>query len=138
REFWRCPAKGKDFSDLCGCFNPKSGITPPYEAWVVLKERKPPRKPPLPGLSPGDGDRGPTAQPDLIPPFPAIDAVIPPKPQSSGQLGDVLTITGHHLEGDSLDVVFTSPRLPAAITLPPEDGGTAEKISVQIPENDPD
>jgi hypothetical protein len=77
-----------------------------------------------------------TAQPDLTPPFPALESVRLPNKQPSARLGDVLTLTGHHLDGDSVNVRFTTPPLTAAIALTPAPGGTAAETTVQLP-NDP-
>jgi hypothetical protein len=71
----------------------------------------------------------------LTPPFPTLTSVRLPNDQPNGHLGDNLTLSGHHLEGDSLVVNFRHALLEDPIPIPVT-GGTAMEIAVQLP-NDP-
>jgi hypothetical protein len=123
-------------------FQTQYRVSAAYQVSVVLIESTRPAKTPLPVLTRGPGDEGAVAQPDLTPPFPTLEAVHPPNQQPSARLGDppdvpsdVLTLSGHHLEGDSVVVRFTNPRLAAPIQVAPLAGGTATEITVQLPDD---
>src|SRR5207244_4279127 len=104
-----------------------------YEASVVLIEGKYPARSPLPVLTRGPQDRGVFSQPDLTPPFPTLLAVTPPNQQPGAKLGDLVTIQGHHLDGDSVVVRFSNPRLRVTNDLTPQPGATATEIRVELP-----
>ena len=107
-----------------------------YEVSVVLIESTRAVRTPLPVLTRGEDDQGVSAQGNLIPPFPAFSEIILLNQQPSALLGDIVTINGHHLDGDTVEVRFRNPRLPTPIEVPILAGGTAVQITVQIP-NDP-
>jgi hypothetical protein len=69
----------------------------------------------------------------LISPFPTLDQVQLPNQQPSARLGDILTLTGHHLDGSNIGVQFNHPLWTAPLEVPPEPGGTAAQLSVKIP-----
>ena len=66
---------------------------------------------PLPVLTLGRNDRGVTAQPDLLPPYPALD---PDRmsPRTDVVVGTTLTLGGFHLQGpgDTAVVRFRAAR----------------------------
>ncbi|MGI8587622.1 MAG: DUF4255 domain-containing protein [Chloroflexia bacterium] len=126
----------EDTSKLWAGFQGQYRLSVAYEAAVVLIDSTRPIRTPLPVLSRGADDRGAISQADATAPFPAIEELKLPNPQNSVRPGDVLTITGRHLDGDKVVVRFTSTRLPAPIDLPPDAGSTAETINVTLP-NDP-
>ena len=108
-----------------------------YQASVVLVESTRPARSPLPVLTRGSDDRAPVAEPDPTapaPPFPILLAVTPPNRQPSARLGDLLEISGHNLDGDSVTVRFTHPLLTAPISLTPQPGSTATDLTVKIPD----
>jgi len=107
-----------------------------YEISVVLIESTRAAKTPLPVLKRGENDQGINALADLIPPYPAFCEVILPNQQLSALPGNIVTINGNHLAGDTVVVHFKNSRLTATIEVPISDGGTADQITVQIP-NDP-
>jgi hypothetical protein len=111
-----------------------------YQASVVLIESQRPSRSPLPVLMRGAGDRGVAVQPDTAapaPPFAALSTVTPPNEQPSARPGDLLTLTGFHLDGASVQVRFANPRLDAPIPVAPQPGGTAERIIVRVPPDAP-
>lgn len=130
------PLSLDEMSKLWTAFQTQYRISAAYQVSVVLIESTRPAKTPLPVLTRGPGDQGATAQPDLTPPFPTLERVLPPNQQPSARLGDILTIQGHHLDGDSVIVRFVNPRLTAPIEIAPLPGGTAKEMTVQLP-NDP-
>jgi hypothetical protein len=88
-----------------------------YQVSVVLIESTRPSKTPLPVLTRGKEDSGVTSQGNVdapVPPFPTLLAAELPDGQTSARLGDVLTLTGHHLDGAPVAVRFNSPHLAAA------------------------
>ena len=108
-----------------------------YQASVVLVESTRPARSPLPVLTRGSGDEGAVTRPDPtapVPPFPILLAVTPPNRQASARLGDLLEISGHNLDGDSVTVRFTHPLLTAPISLTPQPGGTGTDLTVRIPD----
>jgi hypothetical protein len=76
-------------------------ISAAYIASVVLIESTRPSSAPLPVLT-----RNPSAQGNLVPPFPALDSIEAPGGQTSARLGDTLTLHGHNLSGDTVVVRF--------------------------------
>lgn len=124
-----------EMSKLWTTFQTQYRISAAYQAAVVLIESTRPAKTPLPVLARAPGDQGATAQADLIPPFPALKAVILPNRQPAARLGEVLTIRGHHLEGDNVVVRFANPRLENAIVVVPQPGRTATEMTVQLPDD---
>jgi hypothetical protein len=94
-------------------------------------------------LTRGEKDRGVIAQPDLVPPFPTIERILTPtqpraeKPtevpqQPVAELGDTITIVGHHFNTGRITVMFTSPALTKPIQVSPEPDGTYDRIRVAI------
>ncbi len=114
-------------------------LTAAYQASVVLIEETRSTHTPLPVLTRGPVDpvsqreRGVIAQPDLTPPFPTLLAVQPPNQRPSVQLGDTVTIEGHHLNGTNIVIRLTTSRLQNAIELPPLAGNTATRLQFTLP-----
>jgi len=124
----------EEMSKLWTTFQTQYRISAAYQVEVVLIESNRPARTPLPVLTRGAGDSGISAQADLIPPFPTIVSVQPPNNQPGVRLNEALTISGFHLNSDSVGVRFTTSRLPAPRTEPAS--GTAEQVTVTVP-NDP-
>jgi hypothetical protein len=76
-----------------------------YEATVVLIESERPARSALPVLR-----RDITVRPSLIPPFPTLTEVVPPNSQPAVRDAETLTLTGHDLGGDTVNVLFTAAR----------------------------
>jgi hypothetical protein len=127
-----------DMSKLWTSFQAEYRLSTGYEVSVVLIESTQPAKTPLPVLKRGENDQGVAAQPDLIPPFPAIVGIVPPNRQPSALLGDTLILSGHNLDGDTVIVRFNNIHLPDPIDIPVLAGGTENQISAQIPNNPAD
>jgi len=131
------PLSIEDITKLWTSFQTNYRLSAAYEVSVVLIESQRPARTPLPVLSRGAQDEGALAQADLIPPFPAIDALVPPNGQPAARLGDAVTIRGHHLDGTAVVVRLEHPRLLAPIDVPPVAGGTESTVSVQLPPTNP-
>ena len=126
----------EEMSRLWTIFQTQYRISAAYQVSVVLIDSQQPVKTPLPVLTRGKDDRGVASQPDLTPPFPTISGLSLPNDQPGAQLGNVLTITGFHLDGNTVLARFNNPRLPVPIDVPVLAGGTASQVRVQVP-NDP-
>jgi Pvc16 N-terminal domain len=117
-----------ELSKLWTAFQAQFRISAAYRASVVLIESQRGARTPLPVLT-----RDSRAQSDLTPPFPALAAVEPPNLQESARLGDVLTLWGSHLDGDAINVRFSTPMWDEPVGLAPEAGGTAKLLQVRLP-----
>jgi hypothetical protein len=92
-------------------------------------------------LKRGGEDRGPTAQGNLIPPFPTIERIDLPNRQTTAQIGDQLTIIGHHFaleDGEpalvTVTVRFITTRLPQAISVDIPAGQRSDtQITLTVP-----
>jgi hypothetical protein len=128
------PLSLEEMSKLWTTFQTQYRISAAYQVSVVLIESKRPSKTPLPVLTRGKDDTGIASQSSPIPPFPTLEEVSPPNQQPAAHLGDVLILHGHHLDGDSVKLRFTHPRLLNAIELAPQPGASPTSLSVKIPD----
>lgn len=128
------PISLEDVSKLWTGFQTQYRLSAAYEVSVVLIESKLATKTPLPVLTRGPGDEGIVVQENLIPPFPTLEAVSFPNKQPSAHLNDVLTISGHHLRGDSIVVRFTNRRMKDPIEVAPMADRTATEVKVRLPD----
>ncbi|HZN72028.1 MAG TPA: DUF4255 domain-containing protein [Micromonosporaceae bacterium] len=116
-------------------YRPSAG----YQVSVVLIESTRPATTPLPVLSRGEVDTvtgreaGVQVTPSLVPPFPTVEAVEPPEAKEVAELGDIVTLRGHHLDGTNVSVQFTHRLLatPHEVTV----GVVTDpsRIEVQLP-----
>jgi hypothetical protein len=120
-----------EMSKLWTAFQTEYRISAAYEVAVVLIDSQRPTRTPLPVLRQGDQDRGPAAQSDLTPPFPTLREVQPPDPRYGAALGDTLTLVGHHLKGDEVEVRLRHRLLDAPHVLPAADADDG-RITVQV------
>jgi len=131
------PLSVEEISKLWTGFATQYRLSVGYEVSVALIDSTQPVRTPLPVLTRGPQDRGIPSQADLVPPFPALDSVVPPNQQPSAQLGDTLTLTGHGLDGTNVGVVFANALWTASVEIPPNPGGTPTQLAVRIPPNLP-
>lgn len=124
------PLSLEDLTKLWSGFQTQFRLSAAYEASVVLIEGGRPAPAPLPVLT-----RSLAVQPDLLPPFPVIEAVLPPNQQASARLGDSITISGRRLDGDQVSVRFEQVRQRVSLVLPAATR-TSTTVAVAIP-NDP-
>ncbi len=129
------PFSLEEISKLWTGFQTQYRLSVAYEASVVLIDSGRPVSAPLPVLKRGQKDSGVIAQADMIPPYPAIDDMTLPNQQTSVLLGDTLTITGNHLDGDKVVVQFSNRRLAAPIPIDATKEGTSTQIKVTIPKD---
>ncbi len=98
----------------------KYRLSTAYVVSLVLIESMRPARAPLPVLRRGSEDRGVDAQANLIAPYPTLTGMrFATERVPSAQLGDVITLVGHHLDGDDVIARFTHRRLPAPIDVGP-------------------
>ena len=133
------PMTVDEISKLWSAFQTPCRLSSFYQVAVVLIESARQLRAPLPVLTRGRDDSGVISQPGLIPPYPAIDELTPPARQNAVRLGDLppdnlLTISGHHLDGATVRVRLTNVHLPAPKILTPEPGATSSEIKVALPD----
>lgn len=110
-----------------------------YHVSVVLIEATRPTRPTLPVLSRGPvnpesgRDRGVVVDASLIPPLPAIDAVLPDGRQPAIQLGTTVKLAGHHLDGNNRSVRLSNPRFDVGETLPATGATAWDALEFVIP-----
>lgn len=108
------PLPVEEISKLWTAFQTQFRTSVGYQVSVILIESTRPAKTPLPVLTRGKGDTGVASQPDVtapIPPFPALLGVTLPDGQASARLGDLVTLTGNHLDGLPLQVLLSNSNL---------------------------
>lgn len=130
---------------LWGAFQTSYRPSVAYHVSVVLIEGDRATRSPLPVLTRGrpvpgsDRDEGVAVQANLLAPFPTLWEVLPPNRQPAVRMGDVLSISGHHLAGDQVFVHFRHARLDldlelSASSLPlPTESGFQVQISPAPP-----
>ena len=96
------PISIDEVSKLWTGFQSQYKLSVAYQVSVVLIESRRPSTTPLPVLMRGPGDQGVLVQPFVIPPFPSIDSIDFPNHQNTVQQGDLLTINGSLLKGNSV------------------------------------
>jgi Pvc16 N-terminal domain len=112
------PLSLDEVSKLWTAFQTQYRISAAYQACVVLIESQRPARTPLPVLTRGEEDAGVVAQASTVPPFPTLEAVVPPDGQPSAHLGDELRLIGHHLAGVTA-VRLSHPMRSSPLTVPP-------------------
>ena len=127
------PLSVEEISKLWTGFATQYRLSVGYEVSVALIDSTQPVRTPLPVLTRGPQDKGTPSQADLIPPFPALDSVVPPNQQPSAKLGDTLTLTGQHLDGTNIGVVFDHALWSASVEVPPNPGSTSTQLAVKVP-----
>ena len=113
------PLSIEEISKLWTGFMTNYRLSVGYEVSVALIDSTQPTRTPLPVLTRGPQDKGPTSQGNLIPPFPTLDSVTPPNQQPSARLGDTITLTGFNLDGTNIGVVFNHALWTAPMEVAP-------------------
>ena len=99
-----------------------------YQVSVVLIQATDPAPAPLPVLT-----RNVNVTPNLFPPLPTLDDVVPAGGQPVAQLGTLISLDGHHLDGAQRGVRLTNDRFQIDQTLPAEAGGSESLMQVIVP-----
>lgn len=131
----------EEMSRLWSAMQAKYRPTAVYNLSVVLIQADEAQKSPLPVLKQGDSGTGPSAQANLVPPFPTIDSFTLPKNQDDAHLGDPVTVSGHDFAGSTgkpTDVTVSARlvtlRLDAPILVPiPLGSRTASTVDFNVP-----
>ena len=135
------PLSVEEVSKLWSAFQINYRLSAAYQVSVILIESTRAGRTPLPVLTQGKDDRGPSAQGDLIPPFPTLSRLQLPANREFALLADQLTLSGHHFalgKGDpaqvTVTVQLTTNRLPLlpAVTIPANQR-TDTQITAAIP-----
>jgi len=122
-----------ELSKLWTGFAMQYRLSAAYEVAVTLLESTRATRTPLPVLARGPGDQGFASQGDLTPPLPTLFSIAPPGTNPSARLGDVLSVTGVHLDGTNVGVQFITASWTAPVEIAPQPGATSTALSVQIP-----
>lgn len=132
----------EEISKLWAAFQASYRPSAAYRATVVLIEAEEPVQTPLPVLTRGPRDlvtgaeRGPVAVPGLVPPYPTLTDLRPPDDQFAAQLGETVTLLGHHLDGIGHAIVFAHTLIDTPHEVVPDTVGAGE-ITVTIPDTAP-
>jgi hypothetical protein len=126
-----------DMSKLWTTFQTAYRISAAYQVSAVLIESTLPARSPLPVLTRGKDDKGIESHPDLMPPFPTLTEIVPPKKQPSLRLGETLSLKGFHLDGSEVSARFKHPKQTEPIFVD-ADESTALEAKVTIPADDPE
>lgn len=137
------PLSTEELSKLWSAFQANYRPSAAYHASVVLIESERPVHSPLPVLTRGrrdpvsGRDEGVIVQPNLLPPFPTLQEANPPKNQPAVRMGEVLSLRGHHLDGQQVTARFTHARSLDVLELAASPTATATEVDVQIPSDPP-
>lgn len=110
-----------------------------FQVSVVLIEATRPTRPTLPVLSRGEVDpvtgreRGVVVTPSLIPPLPTLEAVVPAGSQPAAQLGQPVTLEGHHLDGTTREVHLRNARFGVDELIAATGPNAADRMGLVIP-----
>ena len=136
------PMDTEEMSRLWSAMQAHYRPTAGYLVSVVLIQARAPTRTPLPVLSrgkvdPATGrDRGVVVEPSLLPPYPTIERVAPPDEQPAIRLGELLGLTGHHLDGTSASATFVH-RLIDPHDVPIGANSDPRRIEVTLPSGAP-
>jgi hypothetical protein len=132
------PMSIDDISKLWNVFQTQYRLSTAYHASVVLIDSAAEVRAALPVLTRGSDDAGVRAQPGVTPPFPTLTELEVPDARPSAHLGDTITVTGHHLEGDAVVPVLRHRRLPDTIDLAPVTTGSRTSLQFELPDDPTD
>lgn len=132
------PLDTEEMSRLWSAMQAHYRPTAGYLVSVVLIQARKPSRTPLPVLSRGKvdpvthRDRGVVVEPSLLPPYATIEKISPPAEQPAARLGEILMLTGHHLDGTSTVARFVH-RLIDPHEIPIGVSASAKQIEVTLP-----
>jgi hypothetical protein len=127
------PLSIDELAKLWTGFSMQYRLSAAYEVAVTLIASTRSTRTPLPALTRGAQDQGPSAQANLIPPVPGLLTIQPPNSQSSARLNDIVTLTGTNLDGTNVGVQFNHGLWTAPVEVAPQPGATGVSLAVQIP-----
>ena len=127
------PMSLEEISKLWTGFQTQYRLSAAYEIAVVLIDSNRASRAALPVLMRGPDDTGPTAQADLTPPFPHLDSATPQKNQPSARLNEAVVLTGFHLGGANVGVLFGNQHWSRGVEVAPDANGTSTELSVTLP-----
>ena len=127
------PLSVEELSKLWVIFQTEYRISAAYQVAVVLIDSSNSSRAALPVLRRGQEDRGVAAQPDLVSPFPAIQSVELPPRMRNAELNTLLTVTGHHLDGNPVEARVTHLRWQDSVPLAIEPNPTADRVQTRVP-----
>jgi len=127
------PLSVDELSKLWVIFQTEYRISAVYQVAVVLIDSNNSSRAALPVLKRGREDRGVAAQADLIPPFPAIESIELPPRMRNAELNTLLTVAGHHLDGNPVEARVTHLRWKDPVSLAVEPNPTAFKVQTRVP-----
>lgn len=110
-----------------------------YTVSVVIIEAEKASRTALPVLSRGPVDSatgreaGISATAGLVPPYPTLTDIRPPDKQLGAELGNTITLCGHHLNGTNLEAQFEHPRLDEPILHPLADNINSDEVKINLP-----
>jgi len=122
-----------ELSKLWTGFAMQYRLSAAYEVGVALIESTRATRAGLPVLTRGPDDQGVATQSNLMPSIPTLTTLILPNNQPSVRLNDIVILSGIHLDGSNISVQFSHPLLATPVAVPPQAGGTATSIAVQLP-----
>lgn len=118
----------EEISKLWAAFQVSYRPSTAYRISVVLIESTNQSRSALPVLK-----RNINALPNLAPQYPTLQEVNPPQKQHAVRMGEILTLSGHHLEGNEVLVRFKNVRSSSILEFPVASGSTSTELKVQIP-----
>jgi hypothetical protein len=115
--------------------------TTAFQVSVVLIEPQRPAVSPLPVLTRGrfdatlQRDQGVVVTPGLVPPFPTLESVLAAAHSTPSmlQLGDLVTVSGHHLAGTNRAVVLRNDRFGVEQSIAVVDGTDESSFAFSVP-----
>ena len=131
----------EEMSRLWSALQARYRPTAAFQVSVVLIEPQAPAISPLPVLTRGrripgsERDEGVIVTPGLVLPYPTLESALAAAhtTPSTLQLGDVLTVTGHHLAGTARAMVLRSDRVGVEHEVPLADSADEASLDFTVP-----
>ena len=131
----------EEMSRLWSALQARYRPTTAFQVSVVLIEPQAPAVSPLPVLTRGrfivalQRDEGVVVTPGLVPPYPTLESALAAAhtTPSTLQLGDVLTVTGHHLAGTARAIVLRNDRFGVEQEIPLANSADEASLDFNVP-----